>query len=122
MRITIFCLAGSLALSSCGKAPEVDPARLARAHAAVAAADPKAAQLPFLASWAGRGERQAPLVCGRIAASNPLMVHEKGRRFVYDDASGAVRIESPAPSAAAARPDAASFEPVWRSGCAAGER
>ena len=122
MRITIVCLAVSLALSSCGKAPEVDAARLERARAAVAASDPEAARLPFLAVWAGRGDRQAPLVCGRIAASNPLMVHEKGRRFVYDDAAGSVRIEHATAPAPAASPADGSFEPAWERGCAAGER
>ena len=118
MRFPVLCL--WVALASCDSAPPIDEGLQRRVEAAVAAVgaqgEPGRAQRLWMAD---RGRKQG-LVCGRLDAANPLVVHETGRAFVYDDRTGKLQLEPAQPSRTSEAGDA--FNALWTARCAPGDR
>ena len=114
MRFSVLCL--WLGLASCDSAPPIDEGLRKRAETAVAATGRQGAPARAQRLWLADRGRDG-LVCGRLNAANPLVVHETGRAFVYDDRAGKLRLE-PSPKAS----EAEAFKALWAARCAQGDR
>ena len=118
MRFPVLCL--WLALASCDSAPPIDEGLQKRVEAAVSAVGARDAPARAQRLWIADRGRERGLVCGRLDAANPLVVHETGRAFVYDDRAGKLQLEPGRPSRA---PEAAeAFNALWTARCARGDR
>jgi hypothetical protein len=122
VRLTLPFLMAAATLGACERREDVDPRVAARTKAAVAATQPNGAELRFRRLWVAELAGGANLICGRVEAPSPLVVYEEGRRFIFDDSGGTLRL---APQGDATRTGAEGqdrhFEEMWASACATGE-